>query len=85
MLCQMRVHHVQLSSIAGTKANRLLRLAAVALNHVGEVYRVQVREISAIGVFLAQKKYRFLKLACLTFLFGLLASAAMFALVETLL
>jgi hypothetical protein len=52
------------------------------LNDASEVYRVQVREIYTLGVFLAQKKYRFLKLAYLTFLFGLLASAATLVVME---
>lgn len=50
------------------------------LNDPSELYRAQVREIYTLGQFLARKKYRFLKLAYLTFLAGLLASAATFAL-----
>ncbi len=52
------------------------------LNNPSELYETQVREIYALGTFLAKKKYRFLRLAYLTFLTGLLASAAIFALVE---
>jgi hypothetical protein len=50
------------------------------LNDPSELYQAQVREIYTLGVFLARKKYRFLRLAYLTFLGGLLISAAVFAL-----
>jgi hypothetical protein len=49
------------------------------LNDPSQLYEAQVREIYALGTFLAKKKYRFLRLAYLTFLIGLLASAATFA------
>lgn len=46
------------------------------MNHVlGDVdhaYAVQVREIYQLGVFLARKKYRFLRWAYVSFLFGFL-------------
>lgn len=38
------------------------------------VYQVQVREIYTLGVFLAHKKYRYLRLAYTTFIIGLFAS-----------
>ena len=46
------------------------------LNDPSELYQAQVREIYTLGTFLARKKYRFLRLAYLTFRVGLLASAA---------
>ena len=49
------------------------------LNDPSQLYEAQVREIYALGTFLANKKYRFLRLAYLTFLIGLLSSAATFA------
>ena len=52
------------------------------LNDPSEAYQVQVREIYTLGVFLARKKYRVLRLAYLTFLVGLLASTVTFALVQ---
>ena len=48
------------------------------LNDPGQLYEAQVREIYALGTFLANKKYRFLRLAYLTFLIGILVSAATF-------
>jgi hypothetical protein len=48
------------------------------LNDPSQLYQAQVREIYALGTFLAKKKYRFLRLAYLTFLIGVLASAATF-------
>ena len=48
------------------------------LNDPAQLYEAQVREIYALGTFLAKKKYRFLRLAYVTFLVGLLASAATF-------
>lgn len=44
------------------------------LNDPSLVYQAQVREIYTLGVFLAQKKYRYLKLAYTTFIIGLFAS-----------
>ena len=49
------------------------------LNDPSQLYEAQVREIYTLGTFLAKKKYRFLRLAYVTFLTGLLASAATFA------
>jgi len=49
------------------------------LNDPSQLYQAQVREIYTLGLFLAQKKYRFLKFAYVTFLVGLLASALAFA------
>jgi len=44
------------------------------LNDPSRVYEVQVREIYTLGVFLADKKYRYLRLAYTTFICGLCAS-----------
>ncbi len=54
------------------------------LHDPSQLYEAQVREIQKLGTFLAKKKYRFLRLACLTFLAGLLASAATFVLAGTM-
>ena len=45
-----------------------------ALNDPSKVYELQVREIYILGSFLAHTKYRYLRLAYLTFISGLLAS-----------
>ena len=45
-----------------------------ALNDHSRVYELQVREIYLIGSFLAHTKYRYLRLAYMTFISGLLAS-----------
>ncbi|MEW6157409.1 MAG: Pycsar system effector family protein [Verrucomicrobiota bacterium] len=52
------------------------------LNDPSRAYEAQVREIYTLGLFLATKKYRFLRLAYLTFLSGLLASGFALATVE---
>jgi hypothetical protein len=44
------------------------------LNDTSQVYEAQVREIYTLGAFLAAKKYRFLRMAYVAFLFGMLAS-----------
>lgn len=44
------------------------------MNDPSRAYEAQVRELYVLGNFLAQKKYRFLRLAYLTFLIGLFAS-----------
>src|SRR5687767_11556657 len=48
------------------------------LNDPSQLYEAQVREIYTLGTFLARKKYRFLRLAYLAFLTGLLMSAGTF-------
>lgn len=44
------------------------------LNDPSRTYEAQIRELYTLGVFLAEKKYRYLKLAYLSFLAGLLAT-----------
>ena len=44
------------------------------LNDPSRVYQSQVREIYNMGKFLAQKKYRFIRLAYLSFIIGLFLS-----------
>lgn len=45
-------------------------------------YEAQVREIYELGIFLGHKKYRFVRLAYLTFITGLLLAGLVFVLVE---
>jgi hypothetical protein len=45
------------------------------MNEPSAVYQAQVREIYTLGVFLAEKKYRYLRLAYTTFIIGLFASS----------
>jgi hypothetical protein len=54
------------------------------LNDPSQLYEAQVREIYTLGSFLANKKYRFLRLAYQAFLAGLLASAGAFVAVAIL-
>ena len=44
------------------------------MNDPSQTYEVQVREIYTLGVYLAHKKYRYLRLAYTTFIVGLFAS-----------
>jgi hypothetical protein len=44
------------------------------MNDPSRTYEIQVRETYLLGVFLARKKYRFVRLAYLTFIFGLALS-----------
>jgi hypothetical protein len=46
------------------------------LNDPNRTYEVQVRDVYLLGKFLAEKKYRLLRLAYLAFMGGLLLSAA---------
>jgi hypothetical protein len=46
------------------------------MNDPNLTYEVQVKELYTLGMFLAKKKYRFLKLAYITFIIGAFASAA---------
>ena len=53
------------------------------MNDPSHTYQAQVREIYTLGVFLAERKYRFLRLAYLSFLAGLVVSCvAAFALLK---
>lgn len=42
-----------------------------------ETYRAQIKEVYLLGIFLAKKKYRFLRLAYLTFLVGFILTAGL--------
>ena len=46
------------------------------MNDPSRTYEAQVRELYVLGMYLATKKYRFLRLAYLSFLAGLFASSA---------
>ncbi len=60
------------------------RLMEGVMNDSSRVYEAQVREVYELGVFLGRKKYVYIRLAYLFFIFGLLASAAVFAGIEIL-
>ena len=45
------------------------------MNDPSLTYQVQVKELYTLGTFLAKKKYRFLRLAYITFIMGAFASA----------
>jgi phosphoglycerol transferase MdoB-like AlkP superfamily enzyme len=49
------------------------------LNDASKTYEVQVREVYTLGMFLAAKKYRFLRLAYLVFVIGLFISSGILA------
>ena len=48
------------------------------MNDRGRTYAAQVREIYLLGAFLAKKKYRYLRLAYLSFIIGLFGTVAGF-------
>ena len=52
------------------------------LNDHSRTYAAQVREIYLLGMFLAKKKYRYLRFAYLSFIVGLFASFAAFVILE---
>lgn len=60
------------------------RLMEGVMNNSSRVYEAQVREVYELGVFLGRKKYVYIRLAYLFFIFGLLASTAVFAGIEIL-
>lgn len=45
-------------------------------------YEIQIREVYTLGCFLAQKKYRFVRLAYLSFITGLVISMMVFVITE---
>lgn len=49
------------------------------MNDTGKTYEAQVREIYTLGKFLAEKKYRFLRYAYLSFASGLFISVSVLA------
>jgi hypothetical protein len=48
---------------------------AEVMNDPSRTYQVQLQELYTLGEFLAKKKYRFLRLAYITFITGVFASA----------
>jgi hypothetical protein len=50
------------------------------LNDPSRTYEVQIKEIYVLGKFLAAKKYRYLRLAYVSFVIGLFASGTLFLL-----
>jgi hypothetical protein len=48
----------------------------------GKVYETQLREVYELGVYLGRKKYRYIRFAYGAFICGLIASSAVFILVE---
>lgn len=49
------------------------------MNDPSRTYEMQVREVYTLGRFLAERKYRYLRLAYLAFIAGLVASAGLVA------
>lgn len=49
------------------------------LNDPSKTYEVQVREVYTLGVYLAAKKYRYLRLAYIAFVVGLFTSSGVLA------
>ncbi len=48
------------------------------LNNPSSAYEAQVREVYDLGVYLSQKKFRYVRLAYLAFLIGMLCSGGVF-------
>jgi len=53
-----------------------------AMETPDKAYEIQVREVYTLGCFLAQKKYRFVRLAYLSFISGLFVSMIVFIVTE---
>jgi hypothetical protein len=51
------------------------------MNDPSRTYEMQVREVYTLGRFLAQRKYRYLRLAYLSFILGLAVSGALMVMV----
>ncbi|MCA9927576.1 MAG: hypothetical protein KC419_03835 [Anaerolineales bacterium] len=54
----------------------------IVMAEPGQVYEAQVREIYELGLFLATKKYRYIRIAYATFILGLIVSGIVFLIVE---
>lgn len=52
------------------------------LSDPSKAYEAQVRELYGLGNYLAQRKFRFVRLAYLSFIMGFFASGAVFAVTE---
>lgn len=48
------------------------------LNDPSKCYEVQIREIYTLGKFLEDRKYKFLRLAYISFIFGIVVSSSVF-------
>ncbi len=55
-----------------------------AMNDPSKSYELQIREIYTLGKFLADKKYRFIRLAYMSFIVGLICSVAVMLIAELL-
>jgi len=62
-------------SFCGMSYDRYRQEMETVLNDHNRVYEVQVREIYLLGHYLARQKYRYLRLAYLSFISGLTISA----------
>ena len=63
-----------LAGLTGLSYEQFEAEMETVINNPARNYEVQVREIYSLGVFLANKKYRYLRLAYLSFITGLFAS-----------
>jgi hypothetical protein len=75
------VHHPSFNllffgSFAHMEYEQFLNAMDEVMNDPSKTYEVQVREVYTLGIFLARKKYRLLRLAYLTFASGLFLSGA---------
>jgi hypothetical protein len=61
-------------SFVAMEYRRFMTVMEEMMNDSSKTYEVQVREIYTLGMFLATKKYRFLRFAYLVFVSGLLIS-----------
>ena len=52
------------------------------LSDPAKAYEVQVRELYGLGMYLAKRKFRFVRLAYVSFIAGFIASATVFVLTE---
>lgn len=48
----------------------------------GQVYEIQLKEVYTLGLFLEKKKYRYLRLAYVSFLLGVAVAGIVFAVIE---
>lgn len=61
-----------------------LQVMERVMSDSAHAYEAQIREVYELGVYLGYKKYRFVRLAYVTFIIGLLSSALVLLIVELL-
>lgn len=77
-----RVNMLFFGNFMNMSYDEYLEVMEDTLDDPAQVYEMQIREVYELGVFLAQKKYRFIRLAYQLLIAGMFASGLIWLVVE---